>query len=171
MTRKYAYVGPQSLAHLADAETVRVHVDGFDAVKQWVAATGQIPDRTGCIFATYVVDMNGRLWIADRQSEHVACARGDRVLAAGEVLFNLKAEYVEYISNQSTGYCPEPESWVAVADALRNANIESPDDYTAEFLFRRCTQCETVNIVKDGNFTCAVCNAILPEQWNCDDSQ
>ena len=55
--------------------------------------------------------------LADRHSEHVACAGGGPVLSAGEMFFLLedsRAAVVE-VSNQSTGYWPETSSLTAVA--------------------------------------------------------
>jgi hypothetical protein len=70
------------------------------------------------------------------------------------------------VSNQSTGYCPEPESWPAVALALRAAGLNAPDGYSPALIFRRCLACSSKNIVKDGVFVCGVCESDLPEQWN-----
>lgn len=36
---------------------------------------------------TFVIDLDGKLRLADRNSEHVACAGGGPVLAAGEMTF------------------------------------------------------------------------------------
>jgi hypothetical protein len=70
--------------------------------------------------ATFVIDLNGDLLVADRRSEHVACAGGGPVLSAGEMFFLVEEDRVEVtdVSNQSTGYCPEPSSWPGVAAAL-----------------------------------------------------
>ncbi len=66
----------------------------------------------------------------------------------------------------STGYCPEPESWPAVAAALDKAGIRHPNKFTRAFLFRRCENCKQTNIVKEDNFTCAVCGTELNKEWN-----
>jgi hypothetical protein len=52
-----------------------------------------------------------------RRSEHVVCAGGGLVRAAGELRFELRhgSVVVAEASNQSTGYCPEPQSWTARA--------------------------------------------------------
>jgi hypothetical protein len=70
------------------------------------------------------------------------------------------------VTNQSTGYCPEPESWFAVKSALDRARIEAPAGFSQEFLFRRCLYCGAVNIIKDDLFECAVCTCVLPADWN-----
>jgi hypothetical protein len=75
---------------------------------------------------------------------------------------------VEQVTNQSTGYCPEPESWSAVASALEAIGVSAPEGYTTELLFRRCPRCSQINVVKDSAFECAVCGSTLPSSWNLD---
>jgi hypothetical protein len=72
------------------------------------------------------------------------------------------------VTNQSTGYCPEPESWPAVAAALDRIPLPHPGGFTPSFIFRRCPACVQLNVVKEGDFTCAVCGADLPLRWNLD---
>lgn len=156
--RRYAYVGP-------------------DAVRQSVA--GRAPGtaiRTADELApllrgepmTFVVDGEGTLRVADRRSEHVACSGGGDVLSAGELTAARDGATVRVtdISNQSTGYCPEPESWTAVARALDDARIAHPGRFTYEATFRRCPKCTERNLVKDEWFECALCGADLPRTWN-----
>src|SRR5262249_60577502 len=66
-------------------------------------------------------------WVACR-SAHLRGWPGGPVLSAGELFFLTASGRVEVIeaSNQSTGYCPEPESWPAVAAALDRAGIAHP---------------------------------------------
>jgi hypothetical protein len=156
--RHYAYVGP---------DEVRRSVAG--------APPGTIIRRAADLapFATaepltFVVGLDGALRVAPRRSEHVACAGGAAVLSAGE----LTAERVDGgcrvvdVSNQSTGYCPEPESWPAVAQALDAAGIAHPGRFTFEAIFRRCRACGERNLVKDDWFACALCDAALPAEWS-----
>ena len=88
--------------------------------------------------------------------------------SAGEMFFLLTAAGVQVaeVSNQSTGFCPEPESWPAVAVALDRLGVPHPGRFTTEVLFRRCEQCGERNVVRDGWFVCGVCGADLPERWN-----
>jgi hypothetical protein len=69
-------------------------------------------------------------------------------------------------SNQSTGYCPDPDCWPAVAAALDRAGIPHPGRFTVEVIFRRCPSCGERNLVKDDWFVCALCEAELPREWN-----
>jgi hypothetical protein len=73
---------------------------------------------------------------------------------------------VEEISNQSTGFCPEPESWPVVAAALDTLGVRHPGRFTLAVVFRRCPACGERNVVKDGWFACGVCGADLPAEWN-----
>src|SRR5258706_11327733 len=61
---------------------------------------------------TFVVALDGLLRLAPRRSEHVTLAGGRDVLAAGEITF-VSAEKgwrVAEGTNQSTGYCPDPDN-------------------------------------------------------------
>jgi RNA polymerase sigma factor (sigma-70 family) len=97
-----------------------------------------------------------------------AAAGGSPVLSAGEMFFRLSVSSVEAVevTNQSTGYCPEPESWPAVASALDALGIAHPGRFTQEVVFRRCPTCGERNVVKDGWYVCGMCGAGLPADWN-----
>src|SRR5262249_57916045 len=76
--------------------------------------------------------------------------------------------YVNAISNQSTGYCPDVASWPAVAAALDRVGLPRPGRFTGEITFRRCPECTEINMVKDSDFSCTFCASELPDQWNVD---
>jgi hypothetical protein len=137
-------------------------------VEGWLRRTGQKPNPEGLLPVTFVVDEQALLRVADRRSEHVACAGGRPVLSVGEVFVRLSAAgvAVEGASNQSTGYCPEPDSWPAVAAALDRLGIPHSGRLTQEVVFRRCPGCGQGKVVKDGWFACGVCRADLPRHWN-----
>jgi len=118
------------------------------------------------------VDCQERFWIADRHSEHVACADGGPVLAAGEMVFSVEGSEIEVVevSNQSTGFCPEPECWTVVVQTLDYLRVPRPEAWTHAFAFRRCPSCRAINVIKDAVFECDVCGADLPEIWNFDDT-
>lgn len=168
MPKLYAYVGPTHLATLAESGVPRYRVESHSALAAWLS--GQ-PDAEadGTLTVTFVALPDG-LWIADRHSEHVACARGGPVLSAGEMTFSAdrKRRLVEvvYVTNQSTGFCPEPDSWPAVEAVLDAAGIDHPGGFSSEMAFRRCPRCGVTNIVKDGWLVCAVCGTDLPTDWN-----
>ena len=71
------------------------------------------------------------------------------------------------VSNQSTGYCPEPESWSDVISALRAAGLEPTKGFDPLCEFRRCLKCGSLNLVKCGVFECGMCEAELPREYNC----
>ena len=157
MDRAYSYVGDAELndaelndaelndAELNDAElfrTERIPVASNADIYTWLQKT-QSHKCKGLLIFTFVVDTEGLLWIAARQSEHVACARGANVLSAGEITFGIAdgQVFVSAITNQSTGYCPELESWSAVASALEKAHLAHPNGFTQAFIFRLCKKC------------------------------
>lgn len=168
--RLYSYVGPNSIQELLDDPAQRFQLQSADDVLRWITETGQDIQEDRAT-ATFIIDENNRMWIADQRSEHVVCARGQRILSAGEITFEVSKGNVEavQISNQSTGYCPDPDSWPAVSAALATARVPHPDNFTSEFLFRRCNKCETINIIKDEWFECAVCQSQLSQTWNIQD--
>ncbi len=160
----YRYVGPPELR---GSVSERRRVQSPQDVKDWIAQTGQRPKHSA-ITATFVVDAAGQLWIADRRSEHVACAAGGPVQSAGEMTFSMDGKHISVtgVSNQSLGYCPEPSSWPAVAEALGRSGLPHPPSFTTAYIIRRCEACEAKNIVKDGIYECGVCQSRLPPEWN-----
>ncbi|WP_198171111.1 TFIIB-type zinc ribbon-containing protein [Actinoplanes awajinensis] len=134
-------------------------MDTATVLREWLAGR----DRAEPF--TFVVALDGRLRLAPRRSEHVALAGGRDVLAAGEMGFGAGWRVTE-VTNQSTGYCPAPDCWDAVAGALDRLGISHPGGFADTIVFRRCPACGERNIVRDGDFTCALCGGALPEQWN-----
>jgi hypothetical protein len=168
MAKVYRYVGPPEIMAKVPERPVGTPILCPADVAQWAATSGQVLRRGELLAATYVVDPPERFLIADRHSEHVACAAGGEVLAAGEVFFDLTGPQVSVvqITNQSTGYCPEPDSWGVVDRALRTIGLPHPAGFTMICIFRRCPACGTRNIVKDGWYYCDVCGQALPKVWN-----
>jgi len=158
----YEYVGPLDVRLAAAGGPGGVYIRSAADLDGWAASDGDAEPFT------YVVDAAGTLRLAHRRSEHVACAGGAAVRAAGEITLGRDGRgwLVSEVSNQSTGYCPDVTSWPAVASALDRAGLRRPDGFTAAFVFRRCPSCGGTNIVKDGDYTCAVCGADLPRHWN-----
>jgi len=115
--------------------------------------------------ATFVVDLEVALRLAPRRSEHVACAAGQAVLSAGELTFGA-AGTIARATNLSTGYCPEPEIFAALAAALARAGLRGPSRFSPEVIFRRCPGCGQINVVKERWYFCALCDAELPPVWN-----
>ncbi|MFF5227899.1 hypothetical protein [Dactylosporangium sp. NPDC000521] len=153
--RRYEYVGPAELRDLPSVDVAGIR--SRDDLAAWLATR---PREEVAEPFTFVVDLGGTLRLAPRRSEHVACAGGRPVLAAGEMGFAAGGR-VDRVSNQSTGYCPDPASWPAVAAALDAAGTPHPGGFTDAVVFRRCTGCGQRNIVHDGDFACAVCDAPL----------
>ena len=87
--RRYDYVGPAE--HLASAASGQVGtaITSTAEVAAWLA--GRDPEEWQEPF-TFVVDLDGSLRLAPRRSEHVVCAGGEQVLAAGEIEFTRMAD-------------------------------------------------------------------------------
>jgi hypothetical protein len=164
--RQYSYVGPPNIREAAMSSAPGTLIHSVDDLSSWLAAESSEAEFDGSLTATFVVDSNGELRLAPRRSEHVACASGGPVLSAGEISFSSDGD-VTGITNQSTGFCPEPESWPSVAHALDRIPVGHPDGFTLCVAFRLCPKCNERNIVKDGWFFCDLCGADLPEAWNC----
>ncbi|MEU7793061.1 hypothetical protein AB0J77_23060 [Micromonospora tulbaghiae] len=163
-TRRYAYVGPAEFRDRVVAVDA-VAVDSVASLDEWL--TGR--DRQDLAEpVTFVVDLDGVLRLAPRRSEHIALAGGRNVLAAGEMAFALVGGgwHVSEVTNQSTGYCPDPDCWPAVAKALDRIGVPHPGRLTDRVIFRRCPACRERNIVRDDDFTCALCGDTLPARWN-----
>jgi hypothetical protein len=160
----YSYIGPAAVRARAEHEPAGRTIARPEDLAEWLRGEPEAL-RGG---ATLVVDAAGALRVAPRRSEHVACAGGQPVRAAGELRFELRdgAPVVAEASNQSTGYAPEPLSWSALAAALHALVIAHPGGDTTAFEFRRCPRCAQLNVVKEAWFHCAVCDADLPLRWN-----
>ena len=163
--REYHYVGPPEIGETARNQPSGTPILSLEDISKWLATgpTEQLPD--GNWIATFTVSTNHVLHLAPRRSEHVACASGGPVLSAGEITIEEDFRVPE-ISNQSTGFCPEPKSWKSVEFALNQIGIQHPGEFTTSVVFRRCPKCHERNIVKDSWYQCQICDAELPEAWN-----
>jgi hypothetical protein len=165
----YKYVGSEEIKLSVAEFPVGTVIRSIADLKSWINSTyDKKTISSNLVVATFVIDMNGELRLADRRSEHVACAGGQAVLSAGEIFISWDKTGFEVldITNQSTGYCPEIESWTQVEAALNKISIDHPSKFTTEFTFRRCCYCSQINIIKDDVFICSVCNSKLPDKWN-----
>jgi hypothetical protein len=163
--RRYRYVGPADVLAAVTPSNGGYRITSVDELAAWMAALAPAERREP---HTFIIDVAGDLRVAPRRSEHVACAGGHPVFSAGEISFSRQDRRwtVTEVSNQSTGYCPEPSSWPTVAAACERAALEHPGEFTAAFGFRRCPACDQINIVKDDDFFCAACGGDLPQEWN-----
>jgi hypothetical protein len=165
--RRYSYVGPPDIKHTARRDRLCLCVTSLADLLPWSVEFLSGHAR-GTFTVTFIIDTCEQLWLADRRSEHVACADGQDVLAAGEITFERHANIIHAaeVTNQSTGYCPEPASWSVVTQVLARLGISHPNYFTGAFIFRRCNKCGTTNLIKDHVFECAVCNSKLCLDWN-----
>jgi len=164
--KAYSYVGPASIRQEAMATSVPgTPIRSTAELVSWLEAHTADRLADGSLTATFTISRTAELTLAPRRSEHVACAGGAEVLAAGEMTFS-KNDAISAVSNLSTGYCPEPESWPAVAAALDPIGLPRPPDFTTKVIFRLCPSCNERNLVKDNWLVCALCDADLPAAWN-----
>jgi hypothetical protein len=164
--RLYQYVGPKRIADRIGPHPTGTPIQSAQDVLAWVRHSHQELSG-GQVTATFVVNEAGGLLVADRRTEHVACAGGGPVRSAGELTFAVgRSVRVVNVSNQSTGYCPEPETWPVVAVALERAGLEAPAGFELVCEFRRCLACGGITLVKGGVFECGVCGAELPITYN-----
>jgi hypothetical protein len=163
-TRRYCYVGPNDLRYQAVAGWA-VTLDAAAALDDWLRTLDR-EERGEPV--TFVIALDGMLRLAPRRSEHVTLAGGQDVLAAGELRFaSTEAGWIiAEATNQSTGYCPDPDCWLAVGIALDRLGIRHAGEFTDKVVFRRCPDCGARNIVRDDDFTCALCDSALPKLWN-----
>ncbi|MFF4274369.1 hypothetical protein [Streptomyces sp. NPDC001536] len=163
----YRYVGPVEIRAAVRPGSEGRAIGSPADLGAWVTERGEAEAREPY---TFVVDLDGRLRLAPRRSEHVACAAGRPVLAAGEMAFSRASGRwtAHEISNQSTGYCPDLTSWRAVARALEAAGVGHPGGFTHEVVFRRCERCRECSVVREEDFVCVFCGSDLPVEWNVD---
>jgi len=82
---------------------------------------------------TYVVTLDGKFYIGGNVQEHVEVAKGQDVLAAGEVEFDLDTFDITYINNRSNGYYPGATSFRWVKEALAETGIKLLDNFSEIF--------------------------------------
>lgn len=157
----YRYVGPAEIAARCAAHPRGHAVRDLDELRRALRALGGGERRT----TTFVVDGVGILRVADRASEHVACAGGGPILAAGELTVTSRGEVIE-VTNLSTGFCPEPAAWPALVAALDAAGLARPEGWSTAFELRRCPGCGARAVVKDDDYECVECGTTLPAAWN-----
>jgi hypothetical protein len=160
----YRYVGQAELLELVRPEAEGVPLRSQADLDAWLATQEVGQEEPDAVVATYVVDLDGVLRVSPRRNEHVVCTGGREVLAAGEIAWWDDGE-LSWVTNQSTGYCPDVACWPSVAAALGAIGVVHPG-FDRAFVFRRCEACGERNLVREGWFFCAICDAELPRAWN-----
>ena len=163
--REYHFVGPNEIRDAARTQPAGIRISSLADILPWLIKSQPERMKDGSFIATFTITLNEELLVAPRRSEHVACASGGPVLSAGEITFDNNLVVIE-VTNQSTGFCPEPESWASVAVSLDRIGLVHPGRFTTEVIFRLCPICHERNVVKDSWYYCLMCEAKLPEYWN-----
>lgn len=164
----YSYVGSQEIFDAIDFNFTGYKISKSEDILDWIKLTNQ-EITNNSVIATFIINEKQELVINDRHSEHVLCAGGKNVISAGEITFLVKGKnqvLISEISNQSTGYCPQPESWDYVKEVLSKIGIEHPNYFTLAFEFRLCNNCKSINLIKDNIFECQMCESTLDLEWN-----
>jgi len=162
--KSFKYVGPEEIRIRSGHAPGGTPITSKSALLEWFKRSDTDMNAEDG-WATYVVNLEGTLLVAPRRTEHVACAQGAQVQAAGEIQFDEQGNVIE-VTNHSTGYCPAEDCWDPVRSALDKADLDRPDEFTILVLFRRCTHCGQRNLIKDDWYRCEVCDAELPGEWN-----
>ena len=160
----YKYIGSKDILKQVKPEQIGYPITSAKDILYWINNSAQEFNNQE-ITATFTIGQNYIFRLNDRRSEHVACAGGVDVLAAGEITFEVEQKQISIsqITNQSTGYCPSPSSWKDINKVLSKLNIDYPEYFTQEFIFRVCAACGVINVIKDSFFVCIICNQDLPE--------
>lgn len=161
----YPYIGPAAIRERTYGEPAGTPIVDYDTLAQWLRDNPE----TARSVATFVVMTDGTLRLAPQRSEHVACASREPVLTAGELTIEPDAKghfTATSVTNQSTGYAPEPTSYDAISSALDRLGVARPDTWTAAFVFRRCPRCAQLTLIKELVYECAVCGEALPIERN-----
>ena len=167
--QSYYFVGSKEIKSRVEKRFEGKRINRKEDIRNWIKESGQNL-RDDEIVATFVIKESEELVISDRHSEHVLCAGGKDVLSAGEITFRVEKGKISVIeiTNQSTGYCPKPNSWGIVEIAIARIGIEHPEYFTKAYDFRYCENCETKNLIKEEIYECAVCGSELELEWNID---
>ena len=108
MPRLYDYVGPASIKDRVAGRLAGTRIHSASDLLDWILRAERDEEL---VVATFVIDRTGDLLLADRRSEHVACAGGGVVMSAGEIFFccDHATPTIVDVNNQSTGFIvPNP---------------------------------------------------------------
>jgi len=83
---------------------------------------------------TYIIDKNKTLYLGGYIEEHVKVARGQDVLAAGEMQLEKNKEWeITQINNRSYGYYPAANSYSLIKQVLEKTSIKHPENFTRTY--------------------------------------
>ncbi|MGB1241872.1 MAG: hypothetical protein ACPG49_05085 [Chitinophagales bacterium] len=166
--KEYEYVGPKEILQMIKAKYRGTVIEESEEIRNWIGANHKNTKFGDVAICTFTINLQGKLVIADRHSEHVQCAFGEKVRSAGEIGFVVEKKnevYVDSITNQSTGYCPSSESWFEVEKALKAIlqlkGLSEFKGFDPAFIFSYCPDCKTRQIVKDEFYFCLKCEEEL----------
>ncbi len=128
----YRFAGPEHLLERA-LQKPPVHTIGSSADLDALAETIQRNlEESPSKPQTYIVLPDHTLWVGGDIHEHVLVAHGEKVLAAGEVVFIKKENRwtIPSINNRSNGYYPGANTFTHIRRSLCDAQVHMPSDFT-----------------------------------------
>ncbi|MBW4620674.1 MAG: hypothetical protein KME17_15130 [Cyanosarcina radialis HA8281-LM2] len=89
INKKYNYVGSEEIRLSASDFPIGTKICSIADLQKWIDNNcDRQTIAARLVVATFVIDLNGNLRLADRHSEHIACAGGEAVLSAGEIFIS-----------------------------------------------------------------------------------
>lgn len=85
--RLYRYVGSSEIQLHVAGSPIGKRIQSVSELLDWIAQTKKEPNAWELIPATFVIDVERYLRVADRHSEHIACAGGQPVLSEERNIF------------------------------------------------------------------------------------
>jgi hypothetical protein len=101
----YNYVGSEQIKLSVINFGVGTVIHSIADIKNWIDLTcDRKTIASNLVVATFTIDMYGQLRLADRHSEHIACAGNEPVLSAGEIFISWNKNYKENIPFRMLDY-------------------------------------------------------------------
>ncbi len=126
---RYTFASSEEMFEKAKAKTGQIVIESQKSLEDCKDIMDQAQEGVGHIRPqTYVITLDRKLVIGGLLGEHVYVAKGEDVLAAGEIIFEKDSDtnkwFVKYVNNRSNGYYPARECFVHVKNALDAAQID-----------------------------------------------
>ncbi|RKZ79532.1 MAG: hypothetical protein DRR19_24825 [Candidatus Parabeggiatoa sp. nov. 1] len=91
--KQYRYVGPDDLRELISPDNCGTPIQRPQDILNWIKWINPKRQHHDEVIATFIINTDGFLCLADRHTEHLVCAGGCAVLSAGEMTFSINPFY------------------------------------------------------------------------------